>query len=517
MGLHFNVLAAALAHPERTAILEPSGATLTYRELGVISALLRDRLVHLGVGDGDRVGVCLRKSADSVASLLGSLRAGAGYVPSDPTAPASRNAYIFASAGAKVVLVEARYYDALSSELYKIAARPKLLCIDGVGGAAALVKCLRELDGAEPAAPVTDAQVSADALAYILYTSGSTGRPKGVTLSHRNACSFVDWCSEAFTPSEDDRFSAHAPFHFDLSILDLWVSLKHGASLAIIDEELGKEPARLAKYISDARISIWYSAPSILSLLAQHGGLPHYDYSNLRAVLFAGEVFHIAPLRTLRKLWPHPRFYNLYGPTETNVCTYHEVLGTIPDDRRDPYPIGKVCSHLRARVVNDSGEDASPADEGELCIAGPAVTSGYWGQPELTTAAFLSDAVGTAWYKTGDLVSLDEMGDYKYLGRRDRMVKKRGYRVELGEIEVCLHQNSDVREAAVVAIPDGEYGILLRAHLGTENGVRLSLIKLKQFCAGLLPLYMVPDQFVFHASLPKTSTGKTDYQALARL
>jgi non-ribosomal peptide synthetase component F len=141
-------------------------------------------------------------------------------------------------------------------------------------------------------------------LAYILYTSGSTGKPKGVMLSHENAVSFVDWCSESFAPTAADRFSSHAPFHFDLSILDIHVCLKHGATLVLIGEDIGKDAPRLAQLIADERISIWYSAPSILALLAQFGGLAKHDYSSLRQVLFAGEVFAVKHLRALCELWP---------------------------------------------------------------------------------------------------------------------------------------------------------------------------------------------------------------------
>ncbi|MBL8759355.1 MAG: amino acid adenylation domain-containing protein [Phycisphaerae bacterium] len=514
MGVHDPILTAITVRGDHPAVIEPSGKTLSYGRLGEVSAALRDRLAAIGVTRGDRVGIMLRKSADSVASILGVLRAGAGYVPTDPGAPPSRAAYIFSHCAVKAVIVEQRFVEALSAELAKAGAAPTLIITDGIGGAEPLHARLRDLQAASPAPAVPDVSTSDPDLAYILYTSGSTGRPKGVTLTHQNARTFVEWCTEAFSPRPDDRFSAHAPFHFDLSILDIFVSLTHGATLMVIDEDLGKEPLALAAYIASARISIWYSAPSILSLLAQRGRLGEHDYSALRTVLFAGEVFPVVHLRSLQKQWPRPRYYNLYGPTETNVCTFLEVPGLIPDDRTEPYPIGKVCSHLRGLVADEDGKPLPADAEGELCITGPGVMTGYWAQPDLTAKAFITTPDGTRWYRTGDIVSLDGNADYRYLGRRDRMIKKRGYRVELGEIEACLYRHPDVKEAAVVALPDDALGQRVVAHLGTASGQRLSLIKLKQFCAENLPVYMVPDAFAFHAALPKTSTGKTDYQTL---
>jgi amino acid adenylation domain-containing protein len=516
MGLHQPIVRACGRRADHPAVIEPSGASLTYAGLDLVSAMLRDRLAAIGVAKGDRVGVYLRKSADSVASIVGILRAGAGYVPVDPTAPATRNAYIFAHCAVKVVVTEQRFVEGLRKELVANNASPELLVIDAVGGAAALRALLEDLQRTSPAPAVRDAEVGDSDLAYILYTSGSTGRPKGVTLTHLNATSFVEWCARSFGPREDDRFSAHAPFHFDLSILDIYVALWHGATLMVIEEDLGKEPLTLAAYIARARISVWYSAPSILSLLAQRGKLPEHDYSALRTVLFAGEVFPVVHLRSLQRQWPRPEYFNLYGPTETNVCNFYKVPGMVPDDRADPYPIGPVCDHLRGIVVDEHCKRLPDDAEGELCIAGPSVHAGYWGQPELTAKVFIEDADGTRWYRTGDIVALDAEGSYRYLGRRDRMIKKRGYRVELGEIEACLYRHPEVKESAVVAIPDEQLGQRVVAHIGTEGGQRLSLIKLKQFCAEHLPVYMVPDQFHFHGALPRTSTGKTDYQTLLK-
>jgi acyl-coenzyme A synthetase/AMP-(fatty) acid ligase len=216
----------------------------------------------------------------------------------------------------------------------------------------------------------------------------------------------------------------------------------------------------------------------------------------------------------LQEHWPHPAYFNLYGPTETNVCTYHPIPRRIPDDRVDPYPIGKVCSHLRDLLVDADGAPQARDAEGELCIAGPAVMRGYWNDAAQTGSRFV-EMEGERWYRTGDLVRRDAAGDWVYVGRRDRMVKKRGYRVELGEIEACLARYAEVLEVAVVAIPDEEAGLLVRAHLATEGGKRLSAIKLKQFWSEHLPVYMVPDQFDLRPSLPKTSTGKMDYRTLA--
>jgi acyl-coenzyme A synthetase/AMP-(fatty) acid ligase len=234
-------------------------------------------------------------------------------------------------------------------------------------------------------------------------------------------------------------------------------------------------------------------------------------------VLFAGEVFAVKHLRTLTAQLPKPRYFNLYGPTETNVCTFYEVKLPVPEDRTVPYPIGETCSHLRCKVVDAEGREVSRGEEGELCVTGRGVMQGYWALAEQSAKAFLTDEAGARWYKTGDIVTEAPDGNYTYLGRRDRMVKRRGYRVELGEIESALYRHQSIKEAAVVAKPDEELGVRITAFLSCRDPKRPSLIELKRFCATHLPLYMVPDLFSFPAALPKTSTDKTDYQKLKEL
>lgn len=515
--LHHAFMEAAAAHPDRTAVVEPGQASVTYAQLEQLSDRLSDRLAAMGVQRGDRVGIYLRKSIDAVAAIYGILKAGATYVPVDPGAPPARNAYIMANCAVRTVLVEARVADKFRAELQALGADVPLLVQDGTGGGEPLAALLDALDAQVPAPIANHPLPGADELAYILYTSGSTGKPKGVMLSHENAVSFVDWCSETFQPTPEDRFSSHAPFHFDLSILDIHVALKHGAALVLIGEEAGKDPQNLARLIAEEQISIWYSAPSILALLAQFGKLARANYPHLRSVLFAGEVFAVKHLRTLCELLPDPRYYNLYGPTETNVCTYYEVLPPVPAERTTPYPIGKVCSHLEGRVVDEHGVDVARGAEGELCITGRGVMQGYWAMPEQTARGFYTGADGRRWYRTGDIVVEAEDGNFTYRGRRDRMVKRRGYRVELGEIEAGLYRHPQIEEAAVVAVADEEAGVKITAFLSCKQERPLSLIELKRFCAENLPLYMIPDRFAWQTGLPKTSTDKIDYQRLKEM
>ena len=293
---------------------------------------------------------------------------------------------------------------------------------------------------------------AADDLAYILFTSGSTGQPKGVMLSHANAFTFLDWCQRALGPwDDDDRFASHAPFHFDLSVFDLFAACQAAATLVLIGENLGKDPGRLGDFMTERRISVWYSAPSILALLARARQAGPPGLQAPRLVLFAGEVFPVAALARLRSALARAR------DVEPVRADRDQRLHRLSDSRDDPrrshraVPDRLGLPAARARVVDEHGRDVPPGSLGELLIAGPGVMRGYFGQPELTAAAFLVDDDGTRWYRTGDLVKDMGAGCFQFHGRRDRMVKKRGYRIELGEIESALYRHDGVDRAGVVA------------------------------------------------------------------
>jgi len=505
MRLEDLLVRSAQRAPEAIAALSSSGDSIVYRDLDAHADAVKAVLAGAGVKAGDRVGLCVPKTINALGSVFGILKAGAAYVPVDYSAPAARNGFIFSDCAAAAVIVERALAADLVAELaggpwhmhdYPVAA----------GEAADFVVLV-------PEARIESSMAAPEGLAYILYTSGSTGKPKGVMHSHATALAFVDWVSGEFLPTEADRFSSHAPFHFDLSILDIYVPMKHGGSVVLISSEAGKQPGTLAELIETNRITIWYSTPSILRLLMEFGKVEERDCSSLRIVNFAGEVFPVKHLRTLMNIWPDPVYYNLYGPTETNVCTYYKAPNPLPDDPDYALPIGKACSGDDLLVVDLDNKPVPAGEEGELLAAGGSIMLGYWNLPDRNAKAF-TQIGGVSWYHTGDVVVELPGGDLKFVGRRDRMVKRRGYRVELGEIEAALHKHPSIPEAAVVAVDLGEAGLEIRAYYAWADEAPPSLLKLKKFCAQNLPNYMAPDKLVHVPALPKTSTDKIDYQRL---
>ena len=504
--LHSYLLDAASESVSKIALAYPGREHVTYGELHESSEKFKDYLVSLGVKPGDRVGLCLPKTIDTVICIYGVLKSGAAYVPVDSSGPLDRAAFIFSDCSVRVVVVEQKISEMLADILNE-SIETNVVPLDTSDGNA-----LKQLMINGKSECSESPRVSGDDLAYILYTSGSTGTPKGVQVSHRASMAFVDWSYSLLTPLDSDVFSSHAPFHFDLSIFDLYVSAKSCASVVLIPEETGKDPMLLSELIERCQISVWYSAPSILNMLLEYGNLADRTLPQLRYVIFAGEVFPINQLKKLTSKLRKQTYYNFYGPTETNVCTYARVPEKFYESDCEALPIGHVCEHLSAIVVGSDRKELGMGETGELLISGDNVMRGYWNLPDRTDAAFLNTEKGN-YYHTGDLVYQKSDGQFVYVGRNDRMVKKRGYRIELGEIESIILKHDSIIEACAIA-KDGKFGIYIYLHYSGRSGQKISGIALKKYCSENLPKYMVPDGFLHHSVLPKTSTDKIDMQAL---
>jgi amino acid adenylation domain-containing protein len=515
---------AAAGQPHRPAVAS-DGCLLTYQELDRLSNKVARALLRQGVAPGDRVGILAPKSAAAVIALYGTLKAGACYVPLDPKAPAGRLSHIVRDSGAVVIVADEARTALAVSVADAVPLQPRVVAVgvprtperaEAPHGAAVVPWTAVAGESGEPLAE--ELAIETD-LAYILYTSGSTGTPKGVMISHRNSLTFVDWAAAAAGLSEQDRVCSPAPLTFDLSVFDIFATCRAAACLTVLPEGAATFPVSIARFMEAERISVWYSVPSVLTLLANYGGLQQSALPDLRVVVFAGEVFPPKHLARLIAELPHPRYLNWYGPTETNVCTAYEVPSGWADAQ--PAPIGKACANTEVFAVTSEGRQVSrPGEEGELYVRGPSLMRGYWGQPAKTSEVLVRNPFQAEYdefvYRTGDLVTLEPDGNYAYLGRRDSMVKVRGYRVELGEVEATLYRHPAIREAAVLPVPDELLGSRLRAVVTADGGSNLTRENVLDHCRRWLPSYMVPDIVEFREEMPRTSTGKVDRAGLAQ-
>src|SRR5437762_2255183 len=519
--LHQLLRESAERRPDAEAVRLLDQA-LTYGELEKLSNQLAQTLIDIVVVSGDRIGIYLQKSPAAIVSIFGVLKTGACYVPVDANAPGPRLLEIARQCQFRALITSCMLSQKLRSIPREEWPMSAIFYVDKLPEVAASAPQTFSFADALPSQPVTppSVKVIGHDLAYILFTSGSTGTPKGVMLSHLNALTFVNWGFETFAIRAQDRLSNHAPFNFDLSVFDIFVAVKAGAAISLVPEGLSVFPVQLSSFIQDQRITVWYSVPMVLSLLQLRGKLEERDLNALRLVLFAGEVFPTKHLRALMQKLPHPKYANLYGPTETNVCAYYPVQPIASEDSA-PIPIGKACANTDLIAIDADGRKITePGQEGLLYARGSIVMQGYYGRPKESAACFIRNPFAGGreenLYCTGDWVTFDEKGNYLFVGRKDHMIKTRGYRVELGEIEAVMVAHAAVDEAVALAIPEEAIGNSIRAIVTLSNSRSLTSPELKRHCAEKLPPYMIPEEIEFRDSLPRTGNGKIDRQRLQR-
>jgi amino acid adenylation domain-containing protein len=475
-----------------------------------------------GVRRGDRVALWMDKTPAAVQTLLGILMAGAAYVPLDPRSPWRRCRSICLDSEASALAVDRGHLAALPELLEGSKLRLLLADADAEAAGAAVARSLEPpplrtlADAASTPARSDLPRPGPDDLAYLLYTSGSTGTPKGVVHTHGSGAAFTEWVLTRFGIADADVLSSHAPLHFDLSISDLYAALGAGATVHLISATEAMLAPYLVRRVPAWGITVWYSVPSILVSMLDAGGLEKAGFGRVRLLFFAGEVFPTPQLRRLRRALPEVRLLNLFGPTETNVCTYYEVPPDIPDESDAPISIGRACEHMETFVLDDLGREVGVGVEGTLWAKGGNLMRGYWNDPSRTEVSLRADPRGRPGpaYCTGDRVRLQPDGNYEFRGRRDHMIKTRGYRVELGEVESALASHPEVLEAIAVPLPHAHFGHRIVASVVARAGLRPKGAEIRAFCAQRLPTYMVPETVEVLEDFPRTSTGKADRQAL---
>ncbi len=498
---------AAQRWPERPALVAPQ--CVNYRQLyGRVQRWASVYQRH-GVEAGERVAIWLPKCPEYLTALYAAMESGGVYVPLDGMQPAERACRILESAQPSILVTDIRRLTELDDRLP--SSLTLIVVVDGEAEAEVPVpvQTLSSADLDSEHATALPHRPAPDDLAAILFTSGSTGTPKGVQVSYRNLDSFINWALDEFSLSEQDVFASHAGFHFDLSTFDYFAAAAVGAGVWMVREPEQRNVGVLLEGIRHHGVTVWYSVPSVLALLAATEQLTLSITRTLRYVLFAGEPFPIGALRQLRASLPGKcELYNLYGPTETNVCLYHRVCEE-DLNRIRPVSIGRPLPGVSATIENEKGEPVTQEGRiGELIISGPCVTPGYWRRED-------PDNAGNHRrnrHATGDLVSV-ENGLIEYHGRRDRMVKIQGNRVEMGEIEAVLSAMAGVGDVAVVVDRYDGAPQLVVFHT-VEEGQSVGALAVRQYCARHLPRYMIPRRILQLETMPRNANGKVDYRRL---
>ncbi|MCV7258321.1 non-ribosomal peptide synthetase [Mycobacterium shimoidei] len=490
-ALHDGFFRNAEAQPDAPAIYASSGA-LSYAELRrqvlAVAAALRDIGIHLG----DAVAVMGPKNAEQVPALLGILAAGGVYLPIGVDQPTERAARILSTAGVGAVLV---------CGSHPVQAPVPVLTI-----AEALQKY--RADSLENICAATDP----GDVAYVLFTSGSTGEPKGVEVTHDAAMNTVEFITRHFEIGPDDRCLALSTLECDMSVLDIFATLRAGGAIVVVDEEQRRDPDAWARLIDTHQVTVLNFLPGWLEMLVEVGA---GRLSSVRVVPSGGDWVRPQLARRLRAESPTMRFAGLGGATETAVhATIFEVdqIGELPE-QWTAVPYGKPLPNIACRVVNEMGGDCPDWVVGELWVSGRGIARGYRGRPDLTGQRFVAHD-GRTWYRTGDLARYWPDGTLEFVGRADHRVKISGYRVELGEVEAVLRRIAGVTAAVAGMVPTSGGAEVLAAVVCVDDPA-LSCERVREAMSELAPAHMVPRHVSLVERIPFTVGGKIDRRAVA--
>ncbi|WP_354638568.1 amino acid adenylation domain-containing protein [Kitasatospora camelliae] len=495
----FRRVAAARAD---APAVHDDGRTLSYTELDVASDRLAGLLVRDGVRPGDLVGLLLERSADIPVGILAVMKAGAAYVPLDPTYPQERLRYMVADAG-----------------ITTLVGRADQAADRGLTGVRVVAPYSDEAD--LPVPPGLD--LSGDEPAYVIYTSGSTGNPKGCVVTHRNVLELLRGALPLFEVGPEDRWALFHSFSFDVSVWEFWASMATGATAVTVPLRIAQSPTDFLDLLAAQKVTVLGQVPSVFRSLAMAYENADRPELALRYLVFAGESIDLDTVGAFLKAYPGtaPTAVNMYGPTETTVYATHRVLTGTDFDGAVRSPIGAGLPHLGLEIRDEDLEPLADGETGELLIAGSGVAVGYLNRPELTAERFVTldgPAGPRRYYRTGDLARKLPDGSFEYLGRNDQQVKLRGFRIELGEVEAALRTHELVRDAAVTVVTTlAGAQFFVACVVMADDAPEKPAAVLRQHAMAVLPRYMVPDRYQVVPELPLTGSGKLDRRAVHTL
>lgn len=472
--------------PDRTAV-QFGAERLTYRGLNARANQLARTLRARGAAPDTVIAVLSERSIEMIVALLAVMKAGAAYLPIDPTYPKERVEYLIDDSRAKLVLVQTH----LLSE----------------------IESAQTLDlGDEASYDADDSDLIAWAgpehMAYLIYTSGTTGQPKGVMVEHRGVTNSIQWRAAEYALTEEDVVLQLFSFSFDGFVTSFFTPIVCGAAVLLLSEDEAKDPLAIRRHIAEAGVTHFISVPSLYGVIID--SMTPEDARSLRIVTVAGERITDTLIERSRRIAPQAELVNEYGPTETSV------VATICRHLRadEAVTIGSPIANTSIYIVNDQLQLMPIGVPGELCIAGAGLARGYWMRPELTADKFVDCPFlpGQLMYRTGDLARWLPDGRIDYMDRIDYQVKIRGYRIELGEIEAAVLSQPTVEEAVVIARDDANGQKTLCVYLTAED--ELALLDIKESLASELPSYMMPTHFVQLDQMPRLPNGKLDRKRL---
>ena len=492
---------SALTAPEKYAFISENNQ-LTYQELWDQSERTAAYLIEANLTPTSPILVYGHMEPEMLVSFLGSVKSGRAYIPVDPSIPPERILKIVESSKTELIINCSNQPFPLEGLLVKVVSS-------------------QEMSLGQSAVSVPSSHwVKDDENYYIIYTSGSTGNPKGVQISAQNLQSFVDWMLDDFPIKGGLRFLNQAPFSFDLSVMDLYPALASGGTIFAITKEMIAKPKILFDAFGKSGIEVWTSTPSFAQICLMDPTFNEQLLPNLKVFLFCGEILPKTICLHLKERFPKAQIFNTYGPTEATVAV---TSVEVTDELLEKYPslpVGKMKADSRLLLVDENGCAVPQGEKGEIILAGPGVSKGYLGQPELTNKVFyLQD--GEQAYKTGDAGYLDEFGLLFYKGRMDFQIKLHGYRMELEEIEHHIAHSTYVKSVIVIPIYHNdkiEYlsaAVVPNAH-PFEKDFQLTAA-IKKELAERLPAYMIPRKFTYHQELPITANGKVDRKRIKDL